>query len=145
MNVFTLFENNNVEDIKLGLQVIKCLGAEKEFKEKMEVTFGKYENLFNSIVLRGYKNVICEDWLDILEVNFDLTKLNDNTICYFIYTYPDLIDYFDFHRLDENLIIYIIKTQPQLFGRFDINKLSKTKLSLLFNIYPDLKNKRIKK
>ena len=39
MNVFSLFENRNIEDIKLGVQLIRTLGCEKEFEDYFEIPF----------------------------------------------------------------------------------------------------------
>lgn len=48
MNIITLFEGENPEDIKLGIQVIKSLSLEKEFEEYFRCTPDNYQKVFNS-------------------------------------------------------------------------------------------------
>lgn len=52
MNVFTLFESDNIDSIKLGIQVVKTLGCEKEFEEKLKVPFKEYKYNFNRYVIK---------------------------------------------------------------------------------------------
>ena len=51
MNIFTLFESKDIESVKLGIEVIKTLNKEKEFEDKMGISFERYENLFIGFIL----------------------------------------------------------------------------------------------
>ena len=50
MNIFTLFDSNDINSIKLGIQVVKTLTCEKEFKKYFDVSFFNYEYLFNDLL-----------------------------------------------------------------------------------------------
>ena len=54
MNVFTLFETEDVESIKLAIQVVKTLNKEKEFKTYFNVSIGSYEKVFDNYVKHTY-------------------------------------------------------------------------------------------
>ena len=82
MNVLGLFENKNIEDIKLGLQVIKCLGAEKEFEDYFKATIDNYQKVFNTFLKQKYKpnkflylkcdaHIVCKS----LKSEFDTIKI----------------------------------------------------------------------
>lgn len=50
MDVFKLFKTKDIEDIKLGIQVIKSLGLETEFKDKIGLSFEIYSNILENII-----------------------------------------------------------------------------------------------
>lgn len=76
MNPFRLFETKNIEDIKLGLQVVKTLGLQREFREYFK---------------KSRANITFEDYSE----NFDRFYIKDNSIsdivfrCYFV-LYPKI-------------------------------------------------------
>ena len=39
MNIFTLFESEDIESVKLGIEVIKTLNKQKEFEDYFEIPF----------------------------------------------------------------------------------------------------------
>ena len=58
MNIFTLFESEDVESIKLGVQVIKTLGCEKEFEDYFEIPFHNLTKTFQFFSEYNIKNKI---------------------------------------------------------------------------------------
>lgn len=60
MNVFILFVSYEFETIKLGIEVVKTLGLEKEFEQEMKISFLEYNRLFK-------ENVI--DFFDSIEIS----------------------------------------------------------------------------
>ena len=52
MNVFTLFNNKDLDSIKLGIEVIKTLGYQLEFEEYYGRSFDLYDYYINNIEKR---------------------------------------------------------------------------------------------
>lgn len=120
MNVFTLFETKNVEDIKLALKVVKSLNLEKEFEDYFDVPFSKYENNFNNVYLvistNPHLNGIS---LNILRFGMGLTSTYSDDIITILYYHPQLIDYLDVSILSGYGICELLKYHPQLIDKFD--------------------------
>lgn len=54
MNVFDLFGTQDIESVKLGIQVVKTLGYEKEFKRCFKVSINNFEKVFSGFVKHTY-------------------------------------------------------------------------------------------
>lgn len=71
MNIFKLFDSNDINSIKLGVQVIKTLGLQNEFEKYFKNSF--------------------EEYLFIL-TDF---KLNENNVRWLLQEQPQLKSYFN--------------------------------------------------
>lgn len=139
MNPFSLFENKNIEDIKLGLKVIKSLSLEKEFEEHFEISYRKYNDVFNNIFLVINKSPKLEhigNW--IIENNLNLSKLSGYGICDLLRYHPQLLNRFDLTKLNEFSIALLLEKQPQLVDKFELK--SGVYISMLLQKRPELIN-----
>lgn len=122
MNAFRLFENDNVEDVKLGLNVIKSLGLQKEFEEKMGISFDNYEDIFNNLVLVLNQDKYMENSVrGLLQIKLNLSNVNRYFIEEVLITHPQLISYFNVSKLNYSNIITILSSQQQLKPYFNKN------------------------
>lgn len=133
MNPFVLFENKNIEDIKLGLQVVNSLGYQKEFEKHFNISYHNYNKIFNNIVLVLEKDSELEYECDnILTDNLNLSKLGSLTIYWILKHQPTLIDYFDTNKLNEDDISLLLEHQPQLKKHPKIKKIIMEQKEFLF-------------
>lgn len=105
MNVFNLFKTNNVSSIKLGIQIIKTLGLEREFGESFNREFVDYQDVFNNVFLTHRKtpsyyniNIAWEYhncFIRLYNSNMDLSSLSKWNIELMIIVTPQLKPYFD--------------------------------------------------
>lgn len=99
MNVFALFENQNIEDIKLGIRVVKTLGLEKEFEEKIKTSFIEYEDVFNNFAVplsKAHDSIVlgCSYVLYcLLFYNLDMGKLGGYEISLLSENHPKICKY----------------------------------------------------
>lgn len=141
MNPFDLFETRSVENIKLGLQVIKSLNLQKEFKTKMKISFEEYEDVFNTIVLvlsktDGY--AIRHVMGKLFSFNLDLSKLDSSMCGFIIKKIPETYKYFNLYSLNSYEIILILERQPQLIDKFNLSLLEEDDIRGLLQIQPQL-------
>lgn len=126
MNVFNLFENKNISDIKLGLKVVKSLCLENEFEIYFKRNFKDYEVIFNNIVLNivndnDLKQQLNRILYDILDENFNLCLLSDYHIRNILEKQPQLINYFDVMKFSNYHIRILLYAQPQLINNVDVS------------------------
>lgn len=139
MNPFSLFESKNIENIKLGLQVVKSLNLQKEFELYFKRPFIEYEDIFNNLILVISKDVNSAYVLSvILDNNLDLLA-NKNIIGIIIANYPEFIDYFDVYNLEHNITYQLLKIHPNLINKLNISKLDEHRIAYLIKQYPQLK------
>lgn len=102
MNVFTLFESKDIESIKLGIQLVKTLGKEKEFENYFKKPLDKYEEVFNGLVLSIFNISDCSTILDdLLGNNLDISKLDAYEVHCCSRKYPKAFEYFfSKHRVE---------------------------------------------
>ena len=141
MNIFSLFESKDIESVKLGIEVIKTLNKEKEFEDKMGISFEKYEDIFNNILLVVNKKDETKAFVDVLFYRkFDLSKISKFWIEIVIMNYPELINYFDLTKLESSEIYGILLRQPHLINNLDLTKLNNLEITSLLCFQPHLKH-----
>lgn len=139
MNVFSLFETKNIEDIKLGIQVVKSLNKQKEFETKMGIAFEKYEDVFNNVILvvkQDYQNKnFCKH---ILNNKLDLSKTHIVWIAWVLSYYPEFVNYFNLYNLKDNDVFRLLLEHPQLLHNLDLSRLTDCAISNLVYCHPKL-------
>lgn len=142
MNVFNLFETKNIENIKLGVQIIKTLGYQKDFEVFFKRSFIGYDDVFTNIVLVMNEDVeLIEETSIIVDNNFNISELSGFNITWIVSSQPQLINRFDLAKLDGDNISWILQSQPQLIDKFDLSKLGKGNISYLLQSQPQLIDK----
>ena len=131
MNIFSLFEMEDAESIKLGIQVIKTLNKETAFEKHFNIHFEKYCDVFENVFL--LINIEADFFGDIiynlLVSNMDLSRLSNDNVSWVICYYPILMNRFDMSLFTSEQITRVINYQPQLVPYFvDILKNLKSEL-----------------
>lgn len=141
MNPFKLFENKNINDIKLGLKVIKSLGLQSEFKNYFKVCFYDYECIFLDVVLVISKNRAIEYIIPrILELKCDLKQLGGVDVVYILFDYPEFVNLVDVEKISPYDSCLVLKQRPELADFFDFNKFNYSDAYWLLQRQPQLKS-----
>ena len=140
MNAFNLIKTQNIESIKLGLEVIKTLNKEKDFKKHFKTSFQAYFDIFNEFVLQYTENKPFEYKMVVksLLANHMQIKNIDN-ISFIIGTNPILIEYFDLTKLEGQHILYLLLLHPHLVNRLQVHRLIPNEINFLTKRHPELK------
>lgn len=139
MNPLRLFETENVESIKLGIQVVKTLNKENEFKIHFKRGFDDYCDIFENVFLIVVENNTAPYVIDsLLRNNMDLTKITANNTSVLIKYYPQFIDRIDLTELENHHIRWLLKYRPEFIDRLDISKMNGDDISWLLQSQPQL-------
>lgn len=106
MNVFSLFETKTLENIKLGIQVVKTLNLEKEFENKNEISF--------EIYCRTFDKLLKTTWFSCLWIKTKVEMIIKN---------PILFHFVNYEEFDRNDIVNLSITYSTQLKHFDLDKL----------------------
>lgn len=145
MNVLYLFETKNIEDIKLGLQLVKTLHLENEFTTYFKRSFIKYEDIFNNVVLLLEKETEFKFYFDsIIDKNLKINKLYYYNIPALIDKFPFLINYFDLSKMSKEAVSFLVYKKPGNMLKFDLSKITIKQLMQIGNHYAPKLIKKLK-
>lgn len=148
MNIFNLFESKNMDNIKLGIQVVKTLGLEKEFEGYFGLTLNKYEEVFVNII-----PLILNNWCfyisssddnisvvdEVFMYNFDVNKLDSQSVISILIHNPELVGYFDLKKLNMSYAMPLLDVHPQFISYLDFNNLDKKIYNILITYIKNAK------
>lgn len=130
MNPFNLFENKNVENIKLGLQVVKSLGLQKEFENYFNRSFEDYQTAFNNVFLIIIKDIelkyIYERFVD---EDMLLSSIKGYSLAKIFKRQPQTMNYFNFSLFKAADISSILQLNPHLIDKFDFTNMEKYEIN----------------
>ena len=139
MNVFNLFESKNIENIKLGLEVVKTLDCQKEFGNYFKSSFEEYEKKYN-IFLDISESDYMEKISHILSSNgLNFKELYKSDIAWILQRFPQFVDILDIHKLDGFYTANIVHSQPELINKLNIMKCSDKDIYYVLTRHPQLK------
>ena len=138
MNIFSLFESKDVESIKLGLEVIRTLGLEKEFEDHFEITHQEYNNIFNGFIIPLMDIKIECLITKIIKLNLRIDDLDSYDKVKILIFMPKLYKYFDLNKINADYIYLILLEKPELIKFLPYKKLTVQKIITLLKIRPEL-------
>lgn len=121
MNIFNLFNSNDTNSIKLGIEVVKTLGYQYRFELCFDVGFEEYERVFNEIIIPLSKQPYTEYLIrNLLNNNLDLSTLKINDVILILINIPEQIEYLDISNISDTFLKNeLLKIHPQLKPYFD--------------------------
>lgn len=139
MNVLHLFGNKNIEDKKLGIQVVKSLGYQKEFERHFKITLDVYETVLNNII--SYENFDYSDRITwgLLENNLDTSSFIAIDVYWVLQKYPELINLFETLNFPKEYFSALLSEQPQLIEKCNLSVLDDDEISYILKHQPQLK------
>lgn len=138
-----LFTTNNIDDIALGLEVVKRLGFEREFEVYFKITLSKYEDVFNKMIIPFSKEPKMKYALDsLLKNDLNLDKVRSLEKVEMIQFNADFINYFDTKKMYDEDFLNIVAVHPHLIDKFDLSKMCNDDIvARVLSYHPHLEDK----
>lgn len=165
MNVFELFKTKDIEDVKLGLQVVKSLGLQNEFVKEFGLTpkyFNKslkiskliskqmrynkiyQQHIFYSLVnldaiSQSLLNEMANKNFKLTNRYFDVTKLMPHSTFRLIIKDVKVSKYFNLKLFDSFYSYNLLYKYPKLVKKTNLDVLNKYQINNLIINHPQLK------
>jgi hypothetical protein len=139
-NIVSLFRSKQIENIQLGMCLVKGQQCYTQFRDHFGKSFGKFSSFFKKVILDVSETGNFDRMIDELILYIvDGEYLPSIRISDILIDFPELYKEFDLSRFSGLYISCVLRYQPHLYTEFDLSKCNKSDIDWICQFQPQLK------